>query len=100
MEKLVIIKITLIKVLYLYFFGNFCSKKMLDVDLQSWVYVFAGLSCGPLVLIKCNKNMGDFSDSMEEVLLSKKKCLLSVTPTFYPSRFLFFKHILRDLVLQ
>ena len=44
--------------------------------------------------------MGDFSDSMEEVLLSKKKCLLSVTPTFYPSRFLFFKHILRDLVLQ
>ena len=73
---------------------------MLDVDLQSWVYVFAGLSCGPLVLIKCNKNMGDFSDSMEEVLLSKKKCLLSVTPTFYPSRFLFFKHILRDLVLQ
>ena len=61
---------------------------------------FCRTSCGPLVLIKCNKNMGDFSDSMEEVLLSKKKCLLSVTPTFYPSRFLFFKHILRDLVLQ
>ena len=32
----------LIKVLYLYIFDDFCRKKMLDIDLQVWIYFFAG----------------------------------------------------------
>ena len=31
-----------IKVLYLYITDDFCWKKILDIDLQSWIYVFAG----------------------------------------------------------
>ena len=27
-------------ILYLYIFGDFYRKKMLDIDLQSWIYVF------------------------------------------------------------
>ena len=41
-EKILITKITLIKVLYLYIFDEFCWKKMLDIDLQSWIYFIAG----------------------------------------------------------
>ena len=61
---------------------------------------FCRTSCGPLVLIKCSKNMEDFSDSMEEVLLSKKECFLSVTSNILPIPFSVFLNILRDLVLQ
>ena len=28
--------------LYLYIFNDFCWKKMLDIDLQSWIYLFTG----------------------------------------------------------
>ena len=37
-KKLVIIKIILMKVLYLYIFDDFCQKKMLGIDLQTWIY--------------------------------------------------------------
>ena len=55
------IKITLIKVLFLYIFHDFRWKKMLDIDFQSWIYFFAGylvwsglsglLSCRLLLLL-------------------------------------------------
>ena len=41
-KKLVIIKIKLNKMLYLYIFADFCSKKMFDIDHQSWIYFIAG----------------------------------------------------------
>ena len=33
---------TLINVLYLYIFDEFCWKKMLNVHIQSWIYFFVG----------------------------------------------------------
>ena len=41
-DKWVVVKIALIKVLYLYIFNDFCWKKMLDTDFQSWIYFFTG----------------------------------------------------------
>ena len=35
-------KITIIKVLWLCIFEDFCLKKMLDIDLQNWIHFFPG----------------------------------------------------------
>ena len=45
-KKLVIVKITLIKVLYLHFLWWFFLETMQDIiiDLQSWIYFFEGHS--------------------------------------------------------